>query len=144
MTPAENIAPEQWVRFWVRVSTKGPGECWLWQGSTLPKGYGIMTCRPRGCGVRRWEYAHRLMFLHVHGHFPLGVAGHTCHNPGCVHPRHVVDITQSENIRQGVKRGTIVPGYAKGPNPAGSPLHRQHTSEGLLKMYARRRENVSR
>ena len=46
------------------------------------------------------EYAHRLVLFSIHGPPPdedTNVAMHTCHNPGCLNPHHLVWGTPKDN-----------------------------------------------
>ena len=51
------------------------------------------------------ELAHRLILLSIHGPPPdeaTNIAMHTCHNPGCLNPHHLVWGTSLDNSRKGV------------------------------------------
>lgn len=91
-TPAE--------RFWSQVDvTADPERCWLWLGKTMGKGY------PR----RKYEGAMRIgshIAWHLtYGRFPQGdVLRHICDTPQCVNPRHLIEGTVMDNIRDRQER----------------------------------------
>lgn len=49
-------------------------------------------------------FAHRLVFFQTYGYWP-DVCRHTCDNPPCVNPEHLVDGTHGDNIRDMMERG---------------------------------------
>lgn len=81
--------------------------CWLWPYSrTKQTGYGAVTI-PVYVGGRpqRLVLAHRLTFFFLHGRWPKDDALHTCDNPPCFNPHHVVDGTHTENMRDMMAKG---------------------------------------
>jgi HNH endonuclease len=84
-------------RFWRRVE-KGEG-CWPWRGAVDKHGYG--WCRAFG----RSAFAHRVAWRLIRGAWPMGVLRHTCDNPICVNPSHLIDGTQRDNMRDMAIRG---------------------------------------
>lgn len=69
--------------------------CWEWTGYRLPGGYGQTSYK----GHR--QLAHRAMYMYIQGidSIPKGnVVMHTCDNPSCVNPEHLVLGTQQQNI----------------------------------------------
>lgn len=87
-------------RFWPKVDVRGPEECWPWLASGLPTGYGMI----RLGGSQRKEYAHRVAFFLTHGRWPT-VGRHTCDNPPCANPGHVIDGTHVDNMQDSISRG---------------------------------------
>lgn len=72
------------------------GDCHLWTGRLDRDGYGT------------WgkDLAHRVVFRHFKGDIPKGmVIRHTCDNPSCVNPEHLLMGTQKENVRDCIARG---------------------------------------
>lgn len=88
-------------RFWAKVNRRESDECWEWQGSRLPAGYGRIAI-----GGRRNQYAHRLSYELHHGVMPDGMwVLHRCDNPPCVNPAHLYLGTPSANMQDCAGRG---------------------------------------
>jgi hypothetical protein len=83
---------ETWARFWRKVSF-GPG-CWEWQGWRDQDGYGQFD------KMR----THRVAWLAVHQDAPP-VVRHTCDNPPCVRPSHLLGGTTQDNVDDKMQRG---------------------------------------
>lgn len=100
------MTPIKIARFWskVRVSTKKP--CWLWTGG---------TSGAEKYGVFHGQRAHRVSYTLFNGPIPDGaVIRHTCDNPRCVNPHHLLTGTQADNIRDAVLRKRIRYGGGSG------------------------------
>lgn len=117
-----NTAPE---RFWQWVDRKTPTECWLW----------IRRISSAGYGVYRRTYAHRTAWQIEHGQrIPLGlVIRHTCDNPPCCNPAHLVIGTHRDNGRDMIQRGRS---HQRMPQGSAHPLAR-HTEAEILDIRAR-------
>lgn len=74
--------------------------CWMWTGNRYAKGYGQI--RVSGKPKR----AHRISYELFVGPIPDGmIVCHECDNPPCVNPDHLYIGTQSDNIRDSVRKG---------------------------------------
>lgn len=71
-------------RFWSLVSVDEWEECWEWQGSIDPKGYGTFEIN------NRYEQAHQLAWINTMGLIGGGLyAQHACGNKICCNPEHM-------------------------------------------------------
>jgi hypothetical protein len=69
----------------------GPDACWPWIGAHDQDGYGKMSNSQR---------AHRVAWAYINGEIPTGgVIMHTCDNPPCCNPAHLVLGTNVLNIQ---------------------------------------------
>lgn len=102
MNSAEGIRrvvtrPEYAVRFWNRVARSECG-CWPWMSAKDPHGYGRYT--------EARVQAHRIAWAFDHG-VPSSetVIRHTCDNPPCCNPAHLVAGSQADNMHDMIQRG---------------------------------------
>lgn len=82
-------------RFWSRVRTGLPNECWPWEGYVFVK-------RGRYGGISeksRYFRSHRIAWMLAYGCIPDGLhVLHKCDNPPCCNPLHLFLGTQKENM----------------------------------------------
>ena len=72
------------------------GDCWIWTGTALQSGYGVI----HRDGKRL--YAHRVSYETYVGPIPEGlVIDHLCRNPPCVNPDHLEAVRQGTNTKRG-------------------------------------------
>ena len=96
--------------FVAAAAGRGEGECWPWQFRTNRKGYGTINV---GTTMGTLYFAHRLSYLLHKGTFDRSlVVRHTCHNPTCVNPGHLLTGTPLDNAqdRDSAGRGWKCPG----------------------------------
>lgn len=89
-------------RFWSRVDIRGEDECWPWLGSFTHNGYGRFWFEGKTVRANRFSYQDQKG--------PIGdddVIRHSCDNPPCCNPKHLLRGTQKDNIddRQNRDRG---------------------------------------
>lgn len=96
-------------RFWLRVDRRGDEVCWEWQGVRYPNGYGSIRGSASyrdGRDVRRSFLTHRVAYEIANGPIPDGlIVRHTCDNPPCVNPKHLLLGTYKDNNRDMHERG---------------------------------------
>ncbi len=94
-------------RFWKKVRRGGPDECWPWLAGKSSFGHGRFKI-----GGQLFS-AHRVAFVLAGGEIePLKmnqyhgtVIRHTCDNPGCCNPAHLIQGTQYDNAKDMARRG---------------------------------------
>lgn len=92
-------------RFLNFVTAGGPDACWEWQGDTNWKGYGRLSVKARNVG------AHRVSYQLHHGDIPEDLlVRHTCDNPPCVNPAHLVLGTYQQNSQDAKERDRLTRG----------------------------------
>ena len=82
-------------RFWEKVDVRSPSQCWEWTASRRPDGYGQIS----ETQTRKILAAHRVSYELNRGAIPEDhEVRHTCNNPGCVNPTHLVLGTHTDNM----------------------------------------------
>ena len=108
---SDDASPEE--RFWAKVDKspgQGPrGDCWGWLASTFHYGYGQLNVDGTMVAAHRFSYE-----LH-HGPIPEGkIVRHTCDNPPCTSPDHLLLGTNQDNTDDMVARGRSMKGDRNG------------------------------
>lgn len=95
-TPDQEFLRERLAGKW-RLSETG---CWEWLRSKNPDGYGDLRIRGP---VRS---AHRVSYEAHIGPIPAGMlVRHSCDNPGCINPSHLLLGTTQDNVDDREERG---------------------------------------
>lgn len=104
---------EREARFWAKVDRSGADDCWTWTASRDGDGYGQFWNPER----RTMDLAHRYAFEQFVEALPPKPAGqlgpigpvvmHTCDNPSCVNPAHLVLGTQADNVHDCITKGRL-------------------------------------
>jgi len=75
-------------RFWSKVDTSG--DCWVWTAGVDTQGYGQFYINSVNFK------AHRVSYYIEYKIWPV-VCRHTCDNPPCVNPKHLLDGSYTDN-----------------------------------------------
>lgn len=91
------------TRFWRNVNViDDENSCWEWQASRTEWGYGRIYVGPEGRAVR----SHRLAYELEYGPIPDNmIVLHTCDNPPCCRPSHLVVGTFADNTHDMIRKG---------------------------------------
>lgn len=90
-------------RFWYYANASEGDGCWLWQGTKMTVGYGML---PLGGGPK--VYAHRFAYELLVAPIPRGLhIDHLCRVRLCVNPSHLEPVTMAENKRRGMSANAI-------------------------------------
>jgi hypothetical protein len=88
-----------------RKITKTEAGCWLWAGTKLSDGYGLIT---RGAPFKGQITAHRAAWILSRGPIPAGLdVLHNCPGgdcPGCVNPAHLWLGSHADNMRDKIAK----------------------------------------
>jgi hypothetical protein len=100
------------VRFWSKVDQRGGADaCWPWMGGRKAKGYGNFFVKretPTASARMIFVNAHKFAYVATNGNIADGlVVRHTCNNPPCCNPAHLIPGTQKMNIADAIRSGRI-------------------------------------
>lgn len=102
-----HVPPEQYARFWSKVSFPSGGRgCWLWTGKLDRGGYGKFRTSIRNAS------AHVVSYSICIGDVPVGmeldhVRARGCVHRHCVNPAHLEPVTRRENWIRGESLSAI-------------------------------------
>jgi hypothetical protein len=99
--------PDKLIAKFHRLVQKGADDaCWPWTGRKNERGYGRPTCDAISYRAHRiaWELAHGSPVPDNR------IIRHTCDNPSCCNPRHLLLGTPADNMRDAVKRERVALG----------------------------------
>jgi hypothetical protein len=82
----------------------GLDSCWPYIGKRWHKdGYGYPKRNQKPMLAHRWSYEHHYDVLLT----PAIIIRHTCDNPACCNPLHLLPGTQADNVRDAVSRNRM-------------------------------------
>lgn len=84
-------------RFHAKYTRGAPDDCWPWTAGKSTDGYGRLRVQGKSLN------APRIAFYLEHGRWPV-TARHTCDNPPCTNPAHIIDGTQADNVADMLSR----------------------------------------
>ena len=91
-------------RFEDKIEKIPIGGCWVWMATTYRGGYGHFGRWING--VWKMYKAHRYSYEYYNGPIPEGhLVRHTCDNPCCVNPAHLITGTTQDNVDDRMRRG---------------------------------------
>lgn len=95
--------PPKWVEYIKSLSSgRSKDECWPWERSVNRRGYGIFSARLK---IVTSISAHRAAFALANGSAPGDfLIRHTCDNPPCCNPSHLIIGTHLDNTHDMLDR----------------------------------------
>jgi hypothetical protein len=89
------------ARFWAKVDVRRVGECWPWRAARNEHSYGVFRVAGRNVKAHRqaMEISADITLT------PDQVVLHSCDNPSCCNPAHLVLGSQEDNIADMVAKG---------------------------------------
>jgi hypothetical protein len=124
MKPTSNLS--LFDHFWSRVDRTDNGGCWPWLGSQDFEGYGRVQFD------RKTFKAHRMAYELTYGRLDSGIlVQHSCDNPICCQPKHLVPGTNTTNQEDKLLKGR----QTAGERNSRAKITRQQAEE-IRRLYA--------
>ena len=99
-TPIQRLEHHGWT-----ITESG---CWEFDGGRNPDDYGVLAVGDYRDGISHPQLAHRVAYSSWVGPIPDGqVVRHTCDNPPCINPAHLVPGTRLDNSADAIERGRL-------------------------------------
>lgn len=97
---------DEWItHITTNVFMEGVSGCWIWKKAIRKDGYGITWYNGNT------DYIHRVSYRIFNGDFdPAFIIRHTCDNPSCCNPAHLVIGSDQDNSNDMVNRGRSLKG----------------------------------
>lgn len=131
---------------WQRLTQASDG-CWLWQGSTTSKGYGLTAAAREA--PNKPAYVHRLVFTRLVGPIAEGMElDHLCRTRACANPAHLDPVTHRENVLRSPTAPAAINArktHCKRGHPFGQPYEpgKRRSCGTCIKAYRRTYKRVS-
>lgn len=92
-----------WI--WIYIDIRGANECWPWTGANRIEGYGRFRYAGKARLAHRVVYAIQNKIDLVEFEKTQLLVRHTCDNPICCNPKHLVPGTIADNMKDRHERG---------------------------------------
>lgn len=89
-----------------KFDKRGEDDCWPWLAGKAGTGYGMFWLNGK------MQPAHRVVYIALGGVITRTIR-HTCDNPACVNPKHMLQGTQADNIQDAVDRARFPVGTSR-------------------------------
>lgn len=106
-------------RFMAHVDQRGPDECWQWKRRRDDQGYGLFKADGQNYRAARWMLARKLGRDLADDE----VTRHTCDNPPCCNPAHLIPGSPLQNLHDARDRGRLTQGDKHWTRRAPERLH---------------------
>ena len=105
MKTLAQLSSEMKERFWSKVDTSVPADCWEWTAARNFYGYGVINFGKKGGVVLA---THVSLILDGRPRPDGKLALHACDNRGCVNPNHLRWGTHRENTQDMMQRDRFI------------------------------------
>jgi len=115
-------------RYWSKVDKKNDNECWLWLASKDKDGYGWFTLKENHKTIQAHRYSALLKYIDLQNK----LVRHTCDNPSCVNPNHLILGSPKDNSKDMIERNRSLIGEL---NPNSKATNAQ--ASDIIEQYER-------